>query len=107
MKIGDLLTRRNVLVACALLTVLVAVAAYFAFRRPARAEIERYIPSSAFAFIEVDNLSDLVDGLTDTKAWRELAPALGLSSQIRQLGFITDLLGRTGLGPDEAVIAGR
>ena len=69
--------------------------------------MERYIPASAFAFIEVDNLSDLVDGLTDTKAWRELAPALGLSSQIRQLGFITDLIGRTGLGPDEAVIAGR
>jgi hypothetical protein len=69
--------------------------------------MERYVPASALGFIEVDTLSDLVDGLTDTKAWRELAPALGLSSQIRQIGLGADLMGRTGLGPAEAVLAAR
>lgn len=87
--------------------IVASIAAYFLFRRPARAQMQRYIPASAFAFLEIDNLSDLIGGLTSTNAWRELAPTLGLSSQIRQVGFISDLVGRTGLGPDEAVIAGR
>jgi hypothetical protein len=69
--------------------------------------MERYVPASALAFVEIDSLSDLVDGLTDTKAWRELAPVLGLSSQIRQVGLGADLIGRTGLGPAEAVVVAR
>lgn len=69
--------------------------------------MERYVPATSLAFIEIDNLPDLVDGLTDTKAWREVAPALGLSSQLRLLGFASDLIGRTGVGPDEAVVAAR
>lgn len=69
--------------------------------------MDRDVPANVLAFIEVDSLGDLVEGLTSTKAWRELAPVLGLSSQLRQLGLVTDLIGRTGFGPDEAVIAGR
>ena len=69
--------------------------------------MERYAPARALAFVEVDSLADLVDGLTHTKAWRELAPVLGLSSQLGQIGFVADLIGRSGLGPDEAVVAGR
>jgi len=107
MNFRDLLTRRNILIGSALLTIVIAVALYFTLRRPPRVAMERYVPASALAYMEIDNLSDLVDGLTDTKAWREIAPVLGLSSQIRQLGFISDLVGRTGLGPDEAVVAGR
>ena len=107
MKLRDLLTRRNIIVASALLIIVIAVALYFTLRRPPRVAMERYVPASALAYLEIDNLSDLINGLTDTKAWRELAPVLGLSSQIRQLGFISDLVGRTGLGPDEAVVAGR
>jgi hypothetical protein len=107
MKLRDLLTRRNIIVASALLIIVIAVALYFTLRRPPRVAMERYVPASALAYLEIDNLSDVINGLTDTKAWRELAPVLGLSSQIRQLGFISDLVGRTGLGPDEAVVAGR
>ncbi|MFY9553596.1 MAG: hypothetical protein WAV20_11115 [Blastocatellia bacterium] len=66
-----------------------------------------YVPAGALAFVEIDSLSDVVDGLTGTTAWRELAPVLGLSSQLRQVGLVGDLIGRTGLGPDEAVVAGR
>ncbi len=101
------MTRRNLLLVAALLVVAIAVSTYFALRRPARVAMERYIPATALAFIEVENLPDVLDGLTDTRAWRELAPALGVSSQLRQLGTASDLVGRTGLGPDEAVVAGR
>ncbi|HSB11071.1 MAG TPA: hypothetical protein VLM38_16400 [Blastocatellia bacterium] len=101
------MTRKNFIVGAAVLVVVLFVAGFYFFRRPPRAEMERYVPAAALAFLEVDSLSDLTDGLTGTTAWRELAPVLGLSSQIKQVGFLADLMGRTGLGPDEAVLLGR
>ncbi|HWO02786.1 MAG TPA: DUF3352 domain-containing protein [Blastocatellia bacterium] len=107
MTLRDSLTRRNIIVASLVFASLTAVAVYYALRRPPRVAMERYVPASALAFVEIDSLSDLVDGWTGTRAWRELAPALGLSSQIRQIGLGADLIGRTGLGPAEAVLAAR
>ena len=69
--------------------------------------MQRYVAASSLAYVQIDNVADVVDGVTNTRAWRELAPALGLSSQLRQIGLLADLVGRTGLGPEEAVLAGR
>ncbi|HUK89655.1 MAG TPA: hypothetical protein VLZ81_04580 [Blastocatellia bacterium] len=76
-------------------------------RRIPRAPMEPYVPASALAFVQVDSLGKLIDGLTSTKAWRELAPLLGVSSQLRQVGQAATIMGNLGLGPNEAVIAGR
>jgi hypothetical protein len=57
----------------------------------------RYVPAEALAFVEIDSLADLADGLTSTNAWREIGPALSLSSQLRQMGFFADLTGPTKL----------
>ncbi len=107
MNFRALLTRRNILIALVALVASLAVSGYFLLRRPARVDMDRYAPASSLALIEVYNLTDLLDGLTDTTAWKELAPALGVSSQLRQIGLATDIMSRTGIGPDEAVIAGR
>ena len=80
---------------------------YLALRRYPRVPMERYVPASALGFVEVDSLGDVMSGLTGTLAWRELAPLLGVSSQLGQIGLITDLMGRTGIGPAEAVVIGR
>jgi hypothetical protein len=107
MNLRDWLTRRNLIIAVVLLTILVATACYFALRRPPAVAMERYVAASSLAYLEINNLADVVDGLTNTEAWRELGPAFGLSSQLRQIGLMADLIGRTGLGPEEAVLAGR
>jgi hypothetical protein len=107
MRLRESLTRKNIIIASVILGVVLIAAAYFVLRRPQRVLMERYVPATALAFIEIDNLPDLLDGLTETKAWSEIAPVLGLSSQLKQLGFTSDLIGRTGVGPDEAVIAAR
>lgn len=107
MNLRNLLTRRNIAIASVAFLTISAVALYFTMRRPPRVEMTRYAPFNSLAFVQVDNLTDILDGLTDTKAWAEIAPLLGLSSQLRQLGFAADLISRTGLGPEEAVIAGR
>ncbi|MFL6216173.1 MAG: DUF3352 domain-containing protein [Blastocatellia bacterium] len=103
----DWLTRRNVILAAVLLTVIVATACYFALRRPEPVAMERYVAASSLAYIQINNVADVIEGVTNTRAWRELAPALGLSSQLRQIGLLADLVGRTGLGPEEVVLAGR
>jgi len=92
------------------LTVILAtgiVVLFVVLRKPPRTPMDRYVPASALAFLEIDSLPGVIDGLTDTKAWHELAPALGLSSQLRQIGFAADLVGRSGIGPEQAVIASR
>jgi len=107
MKKDDLLTRRNLIIGASIVIAALLVSGFFLLRRPPRVSMDRYAPSDSLAFAEIDSLTDLVDGLTHTKAWRELGPVLGLSSQLSQVGFVTDLIGRSGLGPDEAVVAGR
>src|SRR5215210_1309469 len=99
MRVRESLTRKNIVIVSVILVVGLIAAAYFVLRRPQRVLMERYVPATALAFIEIDNLPDLLDGLTETKAWSEIAPALGLSSQLKQLGFTSDLIGRTGVGP--------
>jgi hypothetical protein len=104
---SNLINRRNSLIVLGIFIPALTIAVYFALRRSPRAQMERYAPASALAFIEIDDLSRILDGLTDTKAWRELAPTLGLSSQLRQIGWAADLMGRTGIGPEEIVLASR
>lgn len=107
MSFHKFLTRKNIIIASVALITIIAVALYFIMRRPPRVAMDRYTPFNVLAFVQIDNLTDILDGLTDTKAWAELAPALGLSSQLKQIGFATDLMSRTGFGPEEAVIAAR
>ena len=107
MKRPQWLTPRTLILLSVLLVVGLSVAAYFLFRRPPRVEMARYVPATALAFVKIDSLSDIVEGLTDTTAWRELGPALGVSSQLNDIGLAGDLIGRVGLGPSEAVAAGR
>src|SRR5260370_31318225 len=101
MTIGDSLTRKNVLIASSILIGGLIVAAFFSLRRPPAFAMDRYIPANVLAFVEFNSLADVVAGLTSTKPWRELAPVLGLSSQLRQLWLVTALIRRTALRPAE------
>ncbi|HKV42037.1 MAG TPA: hypothetical protein VJX67_22725 [Blastocatellia bacterium] len=103
-KVGK---RKATLLVLALLVPALGIAGYFVLRRPAKDRMERYIPGTCLAFLEIDDLGGLLQGLTSTTAWRQLAPAFGISSQLKEAGFAADLMGRTGLGPEEAVVAGR
>src|SRR5262245_38580313 len=100
-------TRRNIIIGIIAFVIVVVAGGFLLLRRPPRVAMERYVPADVLAFVEIDSLADVMDGLTRTRAWTELAPVLGLSSQLRQVGLAADLIGRTGIGPDEAVIAGR
>ena len=107
MNFRESLTRRNIIIGSSVLIVGLVVAGFLVMRRPQRVNMDRYVPADALVFVEVNSLADLFDGLTGTRAWRQLAPLLGISSQLRELGAVTDLIGRSGIGPDEAVVTAR
>ena len=107
MNVRRLLTGKNLVITLVSVTLVLAAAGYLFFRRPPRVAMEKYVPASALVFLEIDSLTDLLDGLTNTRTWREVGPILGLSSQLKQLGSGLDVAGRTGLGPAEVVLAGR
>ena len=99
--------KRNVVFISSLLVIAIAIGAYFLFRSPKKSDMARYAPSVSLAYMEINSLPNLVKGLTQTQAWRDAGRILGLSSQLGQAGLYADLIGRTGAGPDEAVIIGR
>jgi hypothetical protein len=107
MDLRKLITGRNLLISLVILGLGLSIGAYLLFRKPPQVPLEQYVPASTLAYIEINSLTDVLDGLTGTKAWRELAPALGLSGQLKQLGSGIDLMSRTGFGPDEVVTLGR
>src|SRR5882724_4542956 len=75
-------------------------------KRP-KVEMPQYAPASALIYLEVRDVPDLLNGLTSTIAWKKLAPALGLSSQLNYLGDIGSFAAATGLGSQEAVVLAR
>jgi len=78
----------------------------FSLKRRPRVAMEAYVPQSALAFIEIDDLPGLVDNFTSTELWRKLAPALGLSNDLRYLGS-AGRIASLGLAPTEAVLLSR
>ena len=56
--------------------------------RPEPVVIASYVPGTALGYFEVNNWSGLIDNLTSTKAWRELAPAYGVPGELDYLGKI-------------------
>lgn len=107
MEFRRLRSRKNILILIITLALVFLTMGYFFFRKPTLVSMDRYVPANALAYIEINSLTDLLEGLTDTQAWNEIAPVLGLSSQLKQIGSGIGLMSSTGLGPDEVVVAGR
>lgn len=74
----------------ALLIILpLALGGWIYARRPKPVVIASYVPESALGYLEVNDWPRLVDRLTSTKAWRELAPAYGIPEELNYFGKIS------------------
>ena len=77
------------------------------WNRPVKVDMAAYIPADSIIYLEADSLPDLLNGITSTEAWRELAPAAGLNRRIGEAGWLGRLMSFTGLGSGESVIFSR
>lgn len=95
----------GILVATAILLALGC--AFWLMRQPARVDMAQFVPESALAYVAIDSIPAIASGLTESDAWSRLSGPLGLSSQLEYAGPTAELLGKIGLGPDDAVALGR
>jgi hypothetical protein len=72
-------------------------------RRPKPVVLATYAPETALGYLEINDWPQLMDSLTSTKAWRELAPVYGVPEKLDHIGKI----GTWPLGDWIAWITGR
>lgn len=66
-----------------------------------------YVPPESLAFIEVNDVVGVANGITETEAWRVLAQPLGAPSQLIPYSWSIKLARWTGIGSAEAVLLAR
>jgi len=77
---------RKRLILALLIVLSVAVGVWIYAGRPKPVVIASYVPETALGYLEVNDWPGLVDNLTSTKAWRELAPAHGVPGELNYFG---------------------
>ncbi|HLL76399.1 MAG TPA: hypothetical protein VK421_14195 [Pyrinomonadaceae bacterium] len=86
---------------------LLLAAAWLWWNRPQRIDIAAYAPADSIIYLEADDLPAILAGLTTTDAWRSLAPAAGLRTDLGRVGWLGRLSAWTGVGPAESVVLSR
>jgi hypothetical protein len=79
------------LILAALIILPLAVGGWIYARRPKPVVLASYAPETALGYLEINNWPQLIDSLTSTKAWRELAPAYGVPEKLDHVGKIGSL----------------
>jgi len=77
---------RKRLILTSLITLALAVGGWIYAHRPKPVVIASYVPETALGYLEVNDWPRLVDNLTSTKTWRELAPAYGVPDELNYFG---------------------
>jgi hypothetical protein len=98
---------RNQIILASFIVPLLAVGGWMYARRPQPVVIASYVPESALGYLEVNNWPELLDGFTSTDAWRQLAPAYGVSDKLDYIGKVGqwDLIAQITGGGEAAMLA--
>ncbi len=97
-------SRKQILIVSLLAVIVAAAGGWMYARRPARVELAGYVPESAMGYLEVNDWPRLLDLLTATKAWRQLAPQYGIPESLQYAGKAGWLAQVTG-GGEAALLA--
>ena len=85
---------------------LLGIAVWLYSQRVRRVSMAQYVPASALGYVEVNNAPQVIEQLIATNAWRQLAPAYGLSNKLNyasKLGGLAQFAGP--LGGEATVLA--
>lgn len=66
-----------------------------------------YVPADALLYLEVNNLPQVVNGLTKTDGWNALAGPAGIKSGIGSVGWFGRLASWTGIGAADTIVYSR
>jgi hypothetical protein len=77
----------------------------FWWYRPRPVDIAAYVPADSLVYVESDSVADIARAISETDAWRSLAPALSAKSTRPEHQWLAYLSRLTGIGSTQNVIA--
>jgi hypothetical protein len=77
------------------------------WNRPQRVDMAGYVPADSLAFLEVNDLPGVAQGIVSTDAWRALSKLSDASLQLPGRSWPLSIARWTGIGPTEAVLIAR
>lgn len=89
------------------LVLLLIIGAWIWWNQPKRVDMAGYVPADSLVYVESNSLADIAGALSDTDAWRNLGPQIGMRSNDRRNRWLTNLARVTGIGSTQSVIAAR
>lgn len=74
---------------------------------PRKVDMAKYVPADSIAYFEANDLPMVLKSMTETNAWKTLAPSAGLRSDFFGVGWLSKLSAWTGIGSAETVVFSR
>ena len=99
------LTRKRIFIG--FIVLLILIGAWLFTQRFSRVALENYVPETALGFVAVNDVPRLLDQLTATEAWQQLAPLYEVKNAVQYAGW-ANWLGRwVGVGTSESLLLAR
>jgi hypothetical protein len=89
------------------LALLLILAIWIWWNRPRKVNMAAYVPADSLIYLETNDLPDIASGIVSTDAWKALAPAAGIKSNLGNLSWLSRIASWTGIGPADAVVLSR
>ncbi|HEX6623616.1 MAG TPA: hypothetical protein VF064_07875, partial [Pyrinomonadaceae bacterium] len=96
--------RKLLIVAAALV---LAAVGWLWWNRVVKVDMAAYVPGDSLIYVEANDLPRVLDGLTSTSAWRELAPAGRVRTDYERGVKLSGFAAATGIGPGDWVVLAR
>src|SRR5436190_6356964 len=90
-----------------ILVIVVAGGAWLYWNRVTPSDLAAWAPADSLAYVEVNDLSALTEGVQQTQAWKSLAPLLGAPGRLAPSRSLVRLARWTGVGSADAVLFAR
>src|SRR5262245_47870459 len=99
------LTRKQISISV-LVIILLGIVGWFYSQRVKLVQMARYVPDSALGYLEINSVPQVLKELTATTAWKQLAPAYGLTDKLDYAGALGSLAQFAGvLGGETTLLA--
>jgi len=84
-----------------------ACAGWLYWNRPVYSDMSAYAPGDSLAFVEANDLTEVIKGIEQTQAWTSLAAPIGAPSRLLPNRWLISLARWTGIGSADAILFAR
>lgn len=92
----------------AILTIFILLLAFWIWwNRPTKVDMSAYVPADSLLYLEMNNLPQVVGGLTSTNGWNSLAGPAGIKTGLGRVGWFDKLAAWTGIGTADTIVYSR